>query len=257
MVSIDKSLLQTTQHRPWPLDKRPWIMQQIWHDLLFAHWPVKYDELRPLIPSELSIDTYEGEAWLGVVPFRMSDVNPRGMPSLPWLSAFEELNVRTYVSLNGKPGVFFFSLDAANPIAVDVARRVFHLPYYNSHMGLEYLDNQEILYRSHRYHKDAQEAHFNGRYRPTGAVYDAKKGTLEHWLTERYCLYTCKPSGHVYCGEIHHQPWPLQQAEAEIYVNTMAEAVGLTLPDSPPILHFSKKIEVVVWSLQEVNIKNS
>src|SRR6266508_3536850 len=127
-------MISDTAHRPWPLPQRPWIMRMQWHDLLFMHWPVNRDALRRYIPPRLEIDTFDGSAWIGVVPFRMSGVVPRLLPPVPYLSAFPELNVRTYVSAEGKPGVWFFSLDAGNPIAVEAARDVFHLPYYNAQM---------------------------------------------------------------------------------------------------------------------------
>src|SRR5262245_10075958 len=122
-------MITDTEHRPWPLPGRPWVMAMRWHDLLFAHWPVDPAVLRPLIPASLQIDTYDGQAWIGVVPFRMTGVRPRFVPPLPGLSAFAEINVRTYVTIEQKPGVWFFSLDAANRLAVWAARLSYHLPY--------------------------------------------------------------------------------------------------------------------------------
>ncbi len=127
----------------------PWIMAQSWHDLLFAHWKVDAAVLRPHVPAELEVDTFEGQSWLGVVPFRMSGVRLRWTPALPWLSAFLELNVRTYVTAQGKPGVWFFSLDAANPVAVAAARLSFHLPYFKARMTCGDVDGW-IQYQSER-----------------------------------------------------------------------------------------------------------
>src|SRR5262249_11591624 len=163
--------------------------------------------------------------------FRMSNVAPRGVMTLPWISAFPELNVRTYVRVKDKPGVYFFSLDAANPIAVGVARLLAHLPYHLASMHVEERD-AHISYSSRR-----RDAAFAGRYRPIGASRAPLPGTLEHFLTERYCLYTKTPS-HAYKLEIHHPPWPLQPAEAVITENTMTLAEGLDLPSTPPLLHF-------------------
>lgn len=244
-------MMTQTAHRPWPLPEGPWIMAQTWNDLLFAHWPVSADLLAPFIPAGLAIDRFEGEAWLGVVPFWMSGVRPRYVPSLPYFSRFAELNVRTYVVAGGKPGVLFLSLDAANPVAVAAARRWFHLPYFNAAMSVQE-ERGTIRYSSRRIHRGAPEAVFTGSYRPTSPVFTARPGTLEHWLTERYCLYTADRHGNLLRGEIHHQPWPLQWAEAEIEQNSMAACHGLTLPDTKPLLHFSKTLQTRIWGLRRV-----
>ena len=223
-------------------------MAQIWHDLLFAHWPMARDILRALVPAQLSLDTFEGSCWVGVVPFHMSGIHGHGVPPLPGLSRFPELNVRTYVSLNGKPGVYFFSLDAANLPAVWAARKFYHLPYFHAKM-LTQADGEFINYESHRFRSNAE---FRGRYRPTGPVTIRAKGSLEHWLTERYCLYT-EAGGRTYRGEIHHQPWPLQDAEAEIELNTVATAAGFLLPPVKPLLHFARKLEVLIWPLRRAS----
>ena len=221
-------------------------MAQSWHDLLFAHWPVPESALRAHIPAGLAIDTFGGQAWLGVVPFRMNGVRLRGTPALPWLSAFPELNVRTYVVANGKPGVWFFSLDAGNAIAVAIARAWFHLPYFQASMSCQEKSGW-IEYKSERTHRGAPDAILAGRYRAVGDVFSAQYGSLEHFLTERYCLYTGDRHGRITVGEIHHAPWPLQPAEAELTQNTMAQAAGFSLPADRPLLHFSKRQDVVVW----------
>lgn len=244
-------IFQFTQHRPWPIPRAPWMMHQTWHDLLFAHWPVRVEDLRPHIPPSLQIDTYEGQAYLAVVPFRMSNVRPRFLPSVPRLSAFPELNVRTYVTDGKKPGVWFFSLEAGNPLAVQIARTGFHLPYFHARMECQ-PQGAGIAYDSERIHKGATPAQFRGTYVPTGPMYFAQKRTLEHWLTERYCLYALGRRGRVYRGEIHHQPWPLQPATAEIEVNSMSAAAGVPLPNIPPILHFARLLHVAVWPLHRV-----
>ena len=240
-----KDILAQVAHRPWPLPPGPWIMAQTWHDLLFAHWPVAIEHLRPLIPAALSIDTFEGCAWLGVVPFRMSGVRPRALPPLPWFSAFPELNVRTYVTRNGKPGVWFFSLDAANPVAVAAARALFHLPYFNAEMNC-LREGDAIAYRSLRKHS-AGTAVLRACYRPVGPAFHPIPGTLEFFLTERYCLYAETSRGQILRCEIHHPPWPLQTAEAEFTENTMSQADGIPRPSGSPLLHFSRCQEVVVW----------
>lgn len=222
-----------------------------WHDLLFMHWPLPPAALRPLIPESLELETYGGAAWLGVVPFRMSRVGPRLARRLPWVSAFPELNVRTYVASEGKAGVWFFSLDAANPLAVRAARRCFHLPYYDARMSCSERDGW-IDYRSRRTHRGAAPGEFAGRYRPVGPEYRSTAGELDHWLTERYCLYSAAKDGQLFRGEIHHAPWPLQAAEAEVEVNTVAAQAGIELPDAPPLLHFARFLDVVAWGLERV-----
>jgi uncharacterized protein YqjF (DUF2071 family) len=238
--------LEQIAHRPWPLPRGNWVMAQNWHDLLFAHWRVEEAALRRHIPAKLEVDTYEGQAWLGVVPFRMSGVRLRGTPAIPWLSAFPELNVRTYVVADGKPGVWFFSLDAANKIAVAIARTWFHLPYFRARMSCEER-NGWIEYRSGRAHRGAPCGVLYGHYRPAGAVFCSERGSLEHFLTERYCLYATNGEGQILRAEIHHAPWPLQNAEAELTSNTMPEAAGIYLPPAKPLLHFANRQDVVVW----------
>lgn len=240
--------LQSLAHRPWPLPRGPWVMAQRWHDLLFAHWPVTPSEMRPLVPRELDLDLFDGQCWVGVVPFWMSGVRARGTPAIPGVSRFAELNVRTYVRSGGKPGVYFFSLDAASRLAVAAARAFYHLPYFFANMSLEW-DGEAIVYRSARF---AEPAEFCGRYGPVAPVMLRQPGSIEHWLTERYCLYTVH-RGRVWRGEIHHAPWPLQDAFAEIDVNTVARTAGIELPDGKPLLHFARQLEVLIWPLRGVD----
>lgn len=246
--------MSQTEHRPWPVPRGPWVMAQSWHDLLFAHWPVPPDMLRPLIPASLPLDTFDGAAWVGVVPFRMSGVRPRSIPSVPWLSSFAELNLRTYVkgSDGDKPGVWFFCLEAANPVAVEIARRVFRLPYFNARMKVQ-RDGAGIMYRSRRIDRRGRPAEFHASYSPVGPVMLARPGSIEHWLTERYCLYTTNRQGRAYRGEIHHAQWPLQPAVATIERNTLPDAHEIRLPDQPPLLHFARRLDVVVWPLRRVS----
>jgi uncharacterized protein len=250
-----------TNYRPYPTPTAKPIMVQRWHDLLFMHWPVPLKALRLQIPNSLEIDTFDGHAWLAVVPFRMSNIHPRGLFPVPWLSSFAELNVRTYVIKDGKPGVWFFSLDAANPVAVSIARNWFKLPYFNARMRCEnktvLLRQGEpepgIVYSSQRTHKNAPGCSFIADYLPVEDVVIPKVGSLEYFLTARYCLYTADKSGNIYRGEIDHEPWPLQIAHADVEVNTMTEPIGVKLVGEP-LLHFSNLIDVKVWSLEKLEI---
>ena len=237
-------MLSETSHRPWPLFQTRWLLSMRWHDLLFLHWPIRPDLIRPLIPHVLELETFDDWCWIGVVPFRMSGVRPR---CLPISLAFPELNVRTYVRARGRSGVWFFSLDAANWLAVRGARWL-GLPYYDAVMAVE-RKGETVHYESVRVHDKSAPAEFIGSYQPTGPVYQALPGTLDHWLTERYCLYgALKPERIVY-GEIHHAPWPLQPAEVELRANTMIQPLGIERPGTEPICHFARYQQVVAWPI--------
>ncbi|MDZ7638559.1 MAG: DUF2071 domain-containing protein [Bryobacterales bacterium] len=235
-------------HRPWPLPARPWVMSMVWRDLAFLHWPVSVATLRPLIPEGLAIDTWDGTAWLGVVPFAMESVCPRFTPRIPPISDFPELNVRTYVTAGGKPGVWFFSLDAASALAVRTARAVFHLPYFDARIRCE-AEEESVDYDSLRTHRGALAGEFRARYRPTAGPQSGCPGTIEHWLTERYCLYSAH-RGKLFRGEIHHEPWPLQSAEVEIQTNSVGEIAGCPLIGSPALAHYAKRLFVQAWLIQ-------
>ncbi len=240
-----------TSHRPWPVPDNPWRWAQTWSHLLFAHWRIPAKTLRPLIPSRLTLQEFDGSAWIGVVPFLL-DVRPRFVPSIPRISRFPEINVRTYVEAEGKPGVWFFSLDAANPLAVWAARKYFHLPYFRARMGIE-LSADAVHYSSMRT-QGLHTPEFGADYAPTSDTYLAKPGTLEHWLTERYCLYAGDPKGALFRAEVHHPPWPLQRAEARILTNTMLEPMGVSIPSDPPLLHFARRLDVTVWDLERLSV---
>jgi uncharacterized protein YqjF (DUF2071 family) len=220
-------------------------MAQTWSNLLFAHWPLPVEAMRRLVPSRLDIDTFDGQAWIGVVPFQMSNVRPRWLPPLPQLSYFPEMNVRTYVLHEGKPGVWFFSLDAGNPIAVAAARLTLSLPYYHARMAC-LRSGVVVRYASTRTHGGAPPAAFRGDYWPTAPVFHASQGSLEEFLTRRERLFSLRSGGSVLCAEIDHVDWPLQPAAWEPRQNTLAAPLGLSL-DGPPHLLFADRLTVHVW----------
>ena len=223
----------------------PWLMTQSWHNLLFAHWQVEVSELRRLVPALFALDLFNGEAWLGIVPFYMTNVGLRGMPALPRLSSFAELNVRTYVRVADRPGVYFFSLDAGRRLAVTVARTFLNLPYFPAAMNVEAGD-EAVVYRSTR--EAEHPAAFEAEYTPTHPPFTASQGSLEYFLTERYCLYHQTRRGVPYRLEIHHPAWSLQLARADIRTNTMAAASGLGIGDHPELLHFARRQDVIAWA---------
>ena len=224
----------------------PWVMHQRWTNLLFAHWPVAPDALRPLLPSSLTLDTFDGEAWVGVIPFHMSNVRPRGIPPMPWVSSFHELNVRTYVRLGGRAGVWFFSLDASNPLAVRAARAAVHLPYYDARMGMKVAPDGSVAYHSERTHRGAPPAVFHATYRPESEAHRAAPGTLEYFLVERYELFSTSRRGLLHV-KIAHPPWPLQRASARINRNIMGAAAGIALTGEPAHLRFAARVDVRTW----------
>ncbi|REJ66827.1 MAG: DUF2071 domain-containing protein [Planctomycetota bacterium] len=246
-------------HRPYPLPKRPWIMAMNWHDLLFMHWDIDPQVMRAIVPAAFELDLFDDRAWLGVVPFRMSDVRPRCVPALPRSgrranpSHFLELNVRTYVRCGDRPGVLFFSLDAESRLAVRAARRFFHLPYFDARMSMT-LPDGGVDFRSHRTHRNAPPADLAVRYRPCpgSTPSPASAGTLEYFLTERYCLYTQDARGRVLRVDIHHVPWPLQAATVDVDELAMTSGVGVELVGPPPLVHFARRLDVVAWRNQPV-----
>jgi uncharacterized protein YqjF (DUF2071 family) len=236
-----------TRHRPWPLPAGPWVMAQTWQNLLFAHWRVDPDELRRHLPAQIPLDTFDGDAWVGVTPFVVTGCRPRLMLPVPGAARFPEINVRTYSTIGGKPGIYFLSLDAASRLAVEVARRVYRIPYFPAEMSAR-REGDRIHYAHRRAQADAPPAEFVARYRPTGPARNAVPGSWEHWMAERYCLYTLDGAGRVLRGNIHHPPWPLRPAEVQIEANRMGEEVGLDLAGDP-VAHFVDRQDVVFWLL--------
>ena len=237
--------LESVEHRPWPPPNGPWLLGLTLEDLLLAHWRASADAIRALLPDGLELDLYEGEAWLGVVPFQVAGLRLRGLPPLPFASSFLGLNTRTFVTAHGRPGIWFFSLDASNELAVLAARYGFRLPYYRAEARAERRDSW-ISFEARRRDSRGAPASFRARYRPTGRALAPDASSLAYFLSERYCLYTVAADGRLLSAEIHHPPWALQGAEAEIGENTMPP-VGVELADDQPVLHFSARQDVVMW----------
>jgi uncharacterized protein YqjF (DUF2071 family) len=225
-------------------------MAMRWHDVLFLHWPVVPELIRPLIPPDLELDSFEGQAWISIVSLRLTRVRPRYVPGIAGL-AFSEIDVRTYVWSPDRSGVWFFSLDATNRLAVRTARTKYRLPYHDARITIQ-TEGGGIHYQSSRLEEEGSQAEFDALCKPTGAVYRSALGTNERWLTDRYCLYTVDDHGHSAYAEIHHAPWPLQTAEVELRVNTITAPLGIELPALPPLAHFARGLEVVAWPLVPV-----
>ena len=222
------------------------IMYQSWGKLLFKHWPVPAHSLRPLIPDPLVIDTFEGVAWVGITPFTTWGLRPVLLPALPLLSESHEINVRTYVHLDGMPGVWFFSLDANNPVAVMGARLAFHLPYFAARMSIERQD-RSIHFTSRRTHSHAASAEFEASWTVGDRLPRPEPDSLDFFLIERYCLYAAR-GDRLYRARIFHRPWPLHAARLLSCRSTMIEAQGLPSPEAEPLLHQQgDPLRVEIW----------
>ncbi len=239
--------VKETAHRPYPLPSGRWVMGQTWESLVFCHWRVAVDELRPLIPAGLEVEEFDGSAWLGIVPFRITGLRARGMVPVRGLSAFNELNVRTYVrAADGKPGVWFFSLEATSRLAVRAARWQYRLPYFDARIALDDDRGGRIEVDCSRFGKE--EKVFSGAFRATGEPAVSPVGSLEYFLVERYCLYA-EGAGKLWRAEIHHAPWVVGAGEAEIDRNSIAP-----IPLSgTPLCHVAGRQDVVVWPLRRLS----
>lgn len=249
-----------TSHRPRPLPSGRWVMTQRWNDLLFAHWPVPASALARFIPEGLQVDTYQGSAWLGVVPFWVDRVKLRSLPPIPAGRNCPEISVRTYVRdpHGNAPGVFYLSIDASSLLTVLFGRSIYRLPCHWSNIRFEQHEREFSVVTDRRLTRSP--VLFTARYRglgPTRRLAESRSGSLEYFLTERYCLYTRHRDGHPMRADIHYVPWPLEEAEADIQRNDLVSALGIRLPNIPPVLHYSRRLAVYVWQLERVRAARS
>jgi len=241
--------LLSVEHRPWPLPDHEWKWRQSWLDLAFIHYRIDAKQLSDRLPVGLKLQEFDGSAWVGVVPFRMAGVMRRPFPDMPHFSTFPEVNLRTYVECEGKPGVWFFSLDADSWPVVFGGKKFYHLPYHSAKMQQEFNDGW-FLFSSRR---RSGECELDVRYRPIGEVFFPVQGTFEHWATERYCLYSHSPRHGVSRVEVHHAPWPLQRADVVMQKSGVLSAVGLTPLNEEPVCHYSTGVHVVSFGNENVH----
>jgi len=246
-----REYLVRTSHKPRPLPAGRWAMTQRWNDLLFAHWAIPTPVIEALLPEWLEADSFQGSAWLGAVPFWLDRIKIRGIPTIPGLRNFPDLNLRTYVRdrITGTPGFYCFSVDSSNLFAVVVANMVYHLPYRLAEMHLEQRSEREFAFYSRRRFA-RQQAIFSARYRglgPSSRLAEIRAGSFEYFMTERPCVFSTNRAGQPIRANLHHVPWPLEEAEAEIDRNDLATAAGIQLPDKDPVLHYSRRLAVYVW----------
>jgi uncharacterized protein YqjF (DUF2071 family) len=248
--------LQRTLNKPRPLPPGHWLLAQRWNDLLFAHWPVPAASLAPLVPEGLEVDTFQGSAWLGVMPFWMDRIKVHGLPPIPGARSFPDLSLRTYVreERTGTPGVVCLSLDSGNLLAAAAGRAFYRLPYHWAGMRMEQRAEREFAFYSRRRFA-AQPVVFKARYRglgPTRRLAERDPGTLEYFLLERTCLFSSNRAGQPIRANLHHVSWPLEEAEAEIEQNDLAAALGIQLPDVEPVLHYTRRLAVYIWPTELV-----
>ena len=237
--------LRTTEHRPFPLPDRSWAGGQTWEHLLFAHWTVDAERLRSIVPSGLQLDLRQGQAWIAVTPFRLRSLRTRFLPPIPGISAFLETNVRTYVRRSGRAGIYFFSLDATNRLAVQGARVLNDLPYRHA-QGRMRASGRSIDYAIHRMDARFPPARLSAHYSARGNAEKPAPGSLEHFLVERYCLFAVTETGAIVRTDIHHMPWRIHTADGRL------GHAGLIPPEleplaGPPLLHVARRQDVLVW----------
>jgi uncharacterized protein len=240
-----------TSQRPRPLPTGRWAVSQRWNDLLFAHWRVPAATVAPFLPEGLQPDTFQGSAWIGIVPLWMDRFNFRGVPSVPGTGSFPELHLRTYVhdQMTNTPGIYNLSVDIGSLLATAAVRLVFRQPCTWAEMRLNQRTEREFSFYSRRRFV-SHPAIFNARYRglgPTRRLAEIRSGTLEYFFTERYCLFTRNHAGEAVRANIHAVASPLEDAEAEIERNDLPAALGIQLTDHEPVLHYSRRLAVYVW----------
>jgi len=246
------NLLKKVDHRPFALPEGKWVMKQTWHDLLFAHWPVDIKQLQALVPEQLELDVWEGTAWLSAASFNVNNMRIRYLPPLPYIKSFRELNIRTYVRYKGIPGIYFFSLDASNLLAVQCAKMA-GLPYLHANIILNKSLQSECYFKSERIdrHSQSHYAIFEAEYLPDNKIFYAEAGTLTYWLAERYRMYYMK--NEVMAIDLHHLPWPLQQVQLNIQQNSaltqLAPQIAFT---APPMHTYTRKLDALVWPMTTI-----
>jgi uncharacterized protein YqjF (DUF2071 family) len=253
--AMRKFVIKTLQ-RPRPLPAGPWLMTQRWNDLLLAHWPVSAAAIGALLPEGLQADTFRGSAWLGVMPFWMDRIKLRGAPTLFGMRGFPELTLRTYVrdQRTGTPGIYLFSKEARCLLAALVGRGFYNLPMHWAEVRLTQRSQREFEVYSRR-RLSSQPVIFQARYRglgPSNRIAEISSGTLENFVTERYCLFSRNRAGQAMRANIHQVPWPLEEAEALIERNDLAAAIGIELPDQEPVLHYARRLAIYIWPAELV-----
>ncbi|MCJ8008320.1 YqjF family protein [Lederbergia wuyishanensis] len=242
-------VMKETGHRPYPLPSKYWLMRQRWSDVLFMHLPIQPEKLQPYIPSPIEIDIFDGTAWLGVIVFNISGIYPRGFHNVSIRPAFPEINLRTYVKCNNKPGIYFLSLDVDDWTSYTLAKKWLHVPYYPAKISFQ-KNRQSFHFESVRNRESPIIC--KGSYTPKSEIFFPKKMTLDHWLTERYCFFSQDQRSNMYCLDIHHQPWPLQKADAVVHTNDLFNPFHFDITNESPIFHYSQGLDALIWNIKKM-----
>jgi hypothetical protein len=230
-----------TAHRPWPLPEAPWAQAQTRRDVLLAYWPVALGELARLLPPELAVDTFGGEAWLGISAYRVTGLRVRGLPPLPGLSSFPQLEVFACVTLDDRPGVWLCSLETPKGLIVEAVKRAHRLPAYRARVSAVPAAG------GIRFEVDRDGLELRTWYAGVGAAAAPQPGTLEAFLAERFALYTAD-GGRLYRAELHHPPWLLRRADVTVETATLSP---LAL-EGAPAAWYAEVQDVLLWPLEEL-----
>jgi uncharacterized protein YqjF (DUF2071 family) len=237
-LARQQQLVDEVAERPWPLPQGPWLEAQTRRDALLAFWRVEPDELARLLPPEVAVDAHDASAWAGIGACRVAGLRLRGLPPLLGLSSFPQVEAAACVTAGDRPGLWLFSLEVPKGLLVEAAKRVHRLPAYRARVTASPRGYDAV--------RDGRA--FHARYAPRGAPRTAEPGSLEHFLTERFALYTAD-GGRLYRAELHHRPWLLQDAEVTVEAATLAP---LTLEGAPTAL-YAEQQDMLVWPLEEVS----
>ncbi|MFA4133034.1 MULTISPECIES: YqjF family protein [unclassified Brevibacillus] len=247
-IRIEQRIIQIKS----PAQYNGWTMTQTWEHLLFLHWAISPASIKALIPAGLELDTYDGKAWISIIPFLLSGVRLRRMPSVPFTTTFPEINVRTYVKAKGKTGVYFLSLDTSNPLVIKIAKFWYRLPYYRAQMAF-HRQADRIDFTSRRLSGLSQTPSFKGSYQPLSDKFFAKEGTLVHWLTERYTLFCrCDRTKQLMFADVVHEPWQLQETAFHIRENVMTENLSISLTDTPHLALYARGVQSLIWPIRSL-----
>lgn len=247
---LAEAIIQRNASRPIPVPDRSWASYQSWDNLLTCHWPIDQAVLRPKVPAELEIDTYDGQAWIALIPMFMGTIRLRDLGGILTERRFPELNFRTYVRYGGRTGVYFFHVDA-EALLVDIGARVFfHTPYEPALVEFDQTSDGGFTFRSHRLMPPHQT--FEAVYRPIGTPAPAPPGSLIEFQAERYSGFARTETGAIMRGDLIHDPWLLQEVEVDVRQNTVLACAGFDLPMTPPVVHYAPGVDVVLWTFDDV-----